>query len=85
MMTIYGMNIITNSWLEEDESHEVTRTWKERLFSRPWKPFKKTKTVIRKIPSKSIYKLNENTLAMHPVMAARLEKELKGKYGPSIL
>lgn len=78
-MKLYGMDIIVNNWLEEDELYEAPRTWKERLLSRPWQPFKLTKTLIRKVPSKSIYKLDDHTLAMHPVMAARLEKELKGK------
>ncbi len=39
-MINFGMKVIT-----DDSCHSVIRTWKERLFTRPWKPFQKGRMV----------------------------------------
>lgn len=36
-----GMNIFEKR--TEQEVYQVRRSWKERLFTRPWKPLQKTK------------------------------------------
>lgn len=48
------------------EYETVMRTWKERLFSLPWKPFTKYKTISK--PNLTIYYLGNNALLMHPIM-----------------
>ncbi len=53
----------------------VVRTRRERLFSRPWMPLQRTRTVIPQIPSTQIYQVGD-TLVMHPVMAERMRREL---------
>jgi len=58
-----GYRVIEERRLTE----EVTQTWKERLFSWPWRPFKKTRTV----PSATAVMWG-NTLILHPVMANKL-------------
>jgi hypothetical protein len=40
------------------EPYDVTRTLKQRLFSLPWHPFKKTITVIPRIPDPNVYRTN---------------------------
>jgi len=57
-------------WLDEDlvvagATDHVKRSLKERLFSRPWQPFKKNKTVTNMVPSHKIYWEGES-LIMHP-------------------
>jgi hypothetical protein len=73
------MQIIEDSnMLEDGIPYEVPRTWKERLFSLPWTPRKKTRTVIPKIPSKSVVVFN-GSLVMHPETAKIYRAELESK------
>ena len=59
-----------------DGTRTVRRTWGERLFSRPWRPFKATKeeTVYR--PDDSIYRVGQ-MLVCHPVTARKLKAALE--------
>jgi len=54
--------------LEDGDPYIEKRTWKERLFSLPWNPFKRTKTVVPKVPSKRVLVFS-NTVIVHPEMA----------------
>lgn len=56
--------------------YKVQRTLKERLFSNPWRPLKKTRTVVPQIPSREVLKF-EDTLVMHPSMAIKLKRQIK--------
>lgn len=49
-----GVTLIPSAYVED--FNIIKRTWKERLFSLPWKPFMKTKT----IPEKKMYKAFDN-------------------------
>ncbi len=63
------MKIIEDfNMLEDGEPYETLRTWKERLFSLPWNPFKSTKTVVPKVPSKQCLVFRD-TVITHPEMA----------------
>ena len=44
---INGYKIVENIHLTEAESYEEVRSWKERLFTFPWKPLVKYKTCCR--------------------------------------
>ena len=80
MILPFGVKIIVNENLTEDgEPYEITRTWKERLFTLPWKPLRKTKTVIPQVPSSQIYGLEDGTFVMHPETFRRLEVEIEAK------
>lgn len=61
MMPDFGaVDIIFRS--EEPEWREYRRSWKERLFTRPWKPFKKTKMVFDEAAAQrneQIYKITD--------------------------
>jgi hypothetical protein len=50
----FGIPIITNPYLTE--SKVVPRSWKERLFSWPWRPLVKTKTI--QVPDDKVYLIN---------------------------
>lgn len=62
-----GMCVIESAYLEEDgEPYTVRRSWRERLFSRPWRPFVATRTVVPKVPYRGAMRIGPNTLLMHP-------------------
>jgi hypothetical protein len=68
MMPTFGLKVVTDiNLVEPGESYEVPRMWKERLFTLPWRPFKKTRTVIPMVPSMTVYRYGDK-LIMHPAM-----------------
>jgi hypothetical protein len=54
------------------EKVEVERSWKERLFSLPWRPFEKKKI----IDKPTIFVVGETIIA-HPVFKSRLDEHEK--------
>lgn len=75
----YGIQITESiHCLEEGDPYEKKRTWSERLFSRPWKPLTKTKTVTPMIPRKGALKIG-NKIIMHPDTAAKMRESLKNE------
>lgn len=63
-----GKRVITNiNLFVAGNPYEVRRTWKERLFSKPWKPLRKTRTVVPMVPSREIYCTND-CIIMHPAI-----------------
>jgi len=63
-MIIYTVNAV--------EEVKEKRTWKERLFSLPWRPFQKMKVV--KKPS--IFQVG-GMMLVHPIFESRFKKELE--------
>ena len=62
--------------VEFDYEFVVKKSLKERLFSWPWRPFKKEITITNTKPSKLIYK-KDDCLVMHPTVAKRLRNYVK--------
>ncbi len=74
------VRIIESLWCTDPEERTVTRTWRERLLTRPWRPWERTKTVTVQVPSKTGYFLDYGrTLVMHPETAKRLQESLKNQ------
>ncbi len=74
---INGVKIIEDrNMVVDGEPYEVRHTWHERLFTRPWKPFKTMRTVIPKIPSSEVLQFEDKWI-MHPEIATKLKKEIK--------
>lgn len=65
--------MITSKQMTETVEKTVERTWFERLFSWPWRPWVRTKTIMKEIPSDEFLVLNERAIMCHPEM----EKEIK--------
>lgn len=80
--TLNGYRIIPHALLTMDEEYQAQRTWKERLFSRPWRPWQKMKTCIRQVPSDHAF-VDEASgrIYMHPEMFARLRADYE-KHNP---
>lgn len=71
---LFGANVVVSALMVEDgKPYEVKRTWKERLFSSPWRPFKATKTVVPKVPKKDAVLMPDGSLVMHPATFERLK------------
>ena len=69
--------VITDINLTEDGEPEIVkRMIKERLFTLPWKPFVKTKTIIPKIPMQTAFLVGGDTLIMHPFFLEQLKLHL---------
>lgn len=72
--TFNGMRVIESPYLTQPGTpYTVRRTWRERLFSRPWRPLVVTRTVVPQVPYDGVVKLNEHTLVMHPEMFRKLK------------
>lgn len=80
--------LLTNSALVIDgEPTEVLRTWKDRWFSRPWRPWVKTWMYTPKIPDPNVYRIDPSEflfggesrpcLVMHPAIYAKVVKALE--------
>lgn len=77
MNSMFGYRIIEDrNMVIDGDPYEKLRGWKERLFSRPWRPFKKYKTIIPKIPNPEII-VTADCYIMHPEIAKKLKTSLK--------
>jgi hypothetical protein len=77
----FGFNIATNALLTEagpDEERTRIRSWKERLFTWPWRPWQKTATHMAQtqVPSRQVYRIRD-TLVMHPSMLEEIKRQLE--------
>lgn len=70
-----GVRIVTSLLMVEDGApYEVRRTWRERLFSTPWRPMRATRTVVPKVPKRGAMRMPDGSLVMHPARVAELRK-----------
>ena len=73
---ISGMKIIKDDSLVVYDGFDVViRSWKERLFTKPWQPLKKTKKVHKHVPDSRILQ-TKTALIMHPSIADELIKHI---------
>jgi len=76
---IDGFKIVTNIHMTIDHKYNIKRTWKERLFTLPWKPLQKTRVIIMQVPSTEVI-VNGNTLIMHPEIAKELKNQMNNEF-----
>lgn len=75
---MFRVKIIESRLMVEDgEPYEVKRSWRERLFSRPWRPLLPTRTVVPKVPKREAMLLSDGSLVMHPEIAKMLRQQTK--------
>ena len=74
------MEAVTSAYLTISVNRRVKRTWKERLFEKPWHPMIKTKLVYSEIPDPKVYMIG-NILYCHPATLKRLRQALETKGG----
>lgn len=61
-----GLMVRTDPHMVDVTYETVDRTWTERLFSWPWRPLQKTKTIQHATPKKEAYQLPNGIMVMHP-------------------
>lgn len=75
-----GMPVVTSPFVTVTRTIRRQRSWRERLFSRPWRPTRKWRMVTETVPDPSIYILNGRGgyryIYCHPATAKRLEELL---------
>lgn len=76
-MTFQGMPVLTSEWLTDPEQRTVRRTWRERLFTRPWRPWVATKTITVQVPSTKVLILPGPKVLMHPAQVETLRRALE--------
>ncbi len=83
MNPLHGLKIIEDINLTiQDGTIIVIRPWKERLFTRPWKPWVATKEIVKIIPNPEFFYLKDRGIVLaHPVTARRLYDELGQSFG----
>lgn len=54
-------------------------SWRQRLLSWPWRPWRATIMVPSKIPNPDGYIVGPNRIVMHPATAAALKRELRAR------
>jgi hypothetical protein len=55
----------------------VPRTWKERLFERPWRPWQKIRIQIEIVPMKEVYMIDGKRIIGHPATIRKIRDELQ--------
>ena len=71
--TMLGLELIKDpNMVCPGEPVQVRRSWRERLFSRPWRPLDATKTHVPMVPRKDFYVLMGKTIVAHPERAREL-------------
>ena len=73
--------IIESKYCADYVPERVRRTWGERLFSIPWKPWRTHKVITKEIPWNSCYVLEGKTVVAHPVTAAKIRTAWAVAYG----
>ena len=68
-----GMRVLESvDCVRDGEPYQVRRRWRDRLFSRPWRPWVATLTVVPKIPHS--LQLGPRTILAHPAIVRRLRE-----------
>jgi hypothetical protein len=72
-----GLAVIT-SWTITKKSDPIKtkRTWKERLFTKPWMPLVKSKWIVTDIPDLNTYYRMPGKIIMHPAALDGFKKSL---------
>lgn len=73
MNNFFGTRVVIINSLYETVSETVDRTWKERLFTFPWCPWKTTKKVYMQKPAAYQY---GGVIYAHPSLAAQVNSML---------
>ena len=84
---LYGTPLLTSPHIPQyaKKKVEVPRTWRERLFSRPWRPWVKTKQIeVDDTDTPIILKTGWNFLC-HPANVDRIKKEVAEAFTATVV
>ncbi len=78
----WGLRVLESPYMEIDGPDvPVRRTWRDRLFSRPWRPWVATRLVRSRIPHPGFARISPTTIVMHPETARVLHERLRAYTG----
>jgi hypothetical protein len=69
--------VLSDAMTYMDATHTAPRSWRERLFSWPWRPWVATKPVPRFMPRKDAILLADGRLVMHPTTYRALQENVE--------
>lgn len=72
-----GLRICEAEHLTKTEECFLRRTWRERLFTWPWRPWRATRKIFIQVPDPNFYVVGDMVLC-HPAMARELRERLDG-------
>lgn len=75
--TLPKIQIIESSYCVKAEKKTVPRSWTERLFNWPWKPWQKEKTITIYIPLLEVFQIKPLVFVCHPTVAQRIRERMK--------
>jgi hypothetical protein len=61
----YGLRVLLSVHLTQDQPIIVRRTWWERLWSWPWRPWTSTRVQVLRVPSSEALRIGD-LLVIHP-------------------
>jgi hypothetical protein len=70
-INLCGYRLVESPFCTVSEERLVKRSWKERLFTWPWRPWKSTKVVEVSVPDPNYYIVDDQVVG-HPVTIAKL-------------
>jgi hypothetical protein len=70
----HTVRVIESEYMVDTETVTVRRSWRERLFSLPWRPLTATKQETRTTPRPSALQLRNGDLIVHPHFAKILSE-----------
>jgi len=78
MFRLTGFNMIEDKNLVvQDGTTTLNRSWEERLFTWPWKPWVATKEIVNMIPNPDVFLIDRKTVIAHPATAQKIKELLK--------
>lgn len=70
-----GTRIFESIHITIPAERTVIRSWKERLFSWPWRPWQATKVIVEQVPSPNLYRFGQDIVG-HPQTIRLLKEQL---------
>lgn len=74
----FGYDLRSSKFIGEHKVEVIKKTWKERLFSWPWRPWRKTKTIVTIEPTGDLFIDHQHGMIYgHPVDIEKLERAIE--------
>lgn len=66
----WSLHLLASPALTITVTERVPRPWRERLLSRPWRPWQATRPVTVTVPDPHLYRFGSACILAHPVTLA---------------
>lgn len=75
-----GLRLIGDRDMADRVIDYVPRGWRERLFSRPWRPWRRLRVVITYVPQRRYIRIGDMVI-MHPALIEEIKQALAARDG----